>query len=340
MTILDLAQQAGINPKWVAGTGGGEYHSACPECGGTDRFFIQPFRQMRNCLGSYCCRQCGVQGDAIQFARQFLHYSFQEAAEAVNATINERITLPNTHLRSFKPTVLKSPTKEWIQRATAFIDGAHTQLLGNSDVLKNLSKRGLSAEAIGQYKFGWIDRDMFFDREHWGLEPQLDQNGKPRLLWIPKGIVIPVIESDGPVRRLKIRRSDWHPEDTLPKYVAITGSMNGLSIIGNISNHVMLVVESELDAFAAHYAGADHIFVVAVGGSSKTPDNVTDRHARQKKLLICHDNDSAGQKMLAKWQSLYPHAQAYSVPIGKDIGEAIKMGFDVKQWIINTISKD
>ena len=40
MEILKLAFQDGLNPKKVAATNGGEYHSPCPECGGKDRFII------------------------------------------------------------------------------------------------------------------------------------------------------------------------------------------------------------------------------------------------------------------------------------------------------------
>src|ERR1700682_3772091 len=48
-----------------------------------------------------------------------------------------------------------------------------------------------------------------------------------------------------------------------------------------------------------------------------------------RNLLICHDNDAAGEKMFAKWKRLYPDAVKYPTPVGKDIGEAIEMGFDV-----------
>lgn len=339
MTILDLAQLTGVNPKWVAGTGGGEYHSACPACGGTDRFFIQPFRQMHKCLGSYCCRQCGIRGDAIQFARQFLNYSFEEAAQTVNAVIDNHFRLPLLRPKqSFKPTILKRPNHEWVKRATEFVEIAHAVLLQKNEILKLLSARGLPIDAVCKYKIGYIEKDMFFSREHWGLESQTDCNGNSRLLWMPKGIIIPAVESDGSVIRLKVRRSDWHKKDKLAKYIAVTGSMNGLSLIGNNTLPVMLVVESELDAYATHYAAPDRVFVVAIGGSSKSPDNVTDCHARHKKLLICHDNDAAGEKMLNKWQTLYPHGQAFNVPVGKDIGEAIENGFDIKKWIVGEVN--
>lgn len=31
MNLIDLARQAGLQPKWVASTAGDEYHSACPK---------------------------------------------------------------------------------------------------------------------------------------------------------------------------------------------------------------------------------------------------------------------------------------------------------------------
>jgi len=42
MTILDLLEQDGIEPKKVASTHGGEYSSSCPLCGGEDRFRYWP----------------------------------------------------------------------------------------------------------------------------------------------------------------------------------------------------------------------------------------------------------------------------------------------------------
>ncbi len=50
MNLLDLASLAGLNPKKVASTKGGEYHSACPSCGGRDRFILQPEKVMEIAL--------------------------------------------------------------------------------------------------------------------------------------------------------------------------------------------------------------------------------------------------------------------------------------------------
>lgn len=339
MTLIELAQQAGINPKWVAGTSGGEYHSACPLCGGTDRFYIQPHRQMSKCLGSYRCRQCGIYGDSIQFAHDILHYPFREAAQVVNAIIPERNVISDYHLSSIsRPLVLQKPSALWITRATDFVNCAHNNLLNNANALAYLAARGLPLEAVIQYKLGWSDKDAFLPRTEWGLSQQLKPNGNPRSLWIPSGLIIPHIEPSGEIVRLKIRRSKWNNNDKMPKYVVISGSMNGLSIVGNTKSRFMIVVESELDAYAINYVADGVVCTVAVGSNIKNPDNVTDHVARKvEHLLICHDNDNAGIKMLTKWKKLYAHARAHATPVGKDIGEAINLGLNIREWLIATL---
>ncbi|MDR3549982.1 MAG: toprim domain-containing protein [Candidatus Babeliales bacterium] len=338
MTILELAAQSGLSPKWKASTGGGEFSCSCPICGGKDRFYIQPNKPMNKCNGFYSCRRCGITGDAIQFARQFLNLSFREAAKAVDAIIPEKSLSPV--LKKFHApqlTVLTNPPKQWIAKATDFFERAHKQLLPKADVIEYLKLRGLPIEAIQRYKFGWSTQDQFLSRTDWGLEEQLNDDDNPCKLWIPKGLVIPIRKPTGEIIRLKVRRPDWKDCDKLPKYVAISGSMNGLSIMGDTKHTTMIVVESELDAYAIDHVAHDFAFTVAVGSNIKNPDNLTNYHAKRvSTLLICHDTDEAGYKMLTKWRSLYQHAQGYPTPIGKDIGEAIQNGFNIREWLLRT----
>ena len=77
--LIELIQSAGINAKKTSSTKGGEFHSACPDCGGRDRFTIWPE------IGRYWCRQCKKSGNAIQFCRDFMGMSFQEACLRVES---------------------------------------------------------------------------------------------------------------------------------------------------------------------------------------------------------------------------------------------------------------
>jgi len=339
MCLLNLIQEIGLRPKLVASTNGGEYHSACPKCGGTDRFFIQPNRKMKNCSGSYCCRQCGISGDSIQFCRDFLGLSFKEAVNRVDAIVPERINsfyqLKKTSRH--KHAKLKPLSKIWISKANAFVEKTHKQILQQLSILEYLERRGISLEAVKKYKIGWNSIDLWNDRSDWGIREELGKR-----ICLPKGIVIPSIDLNDNIIRLKIRRYDWKERDEFPKYIAISGGMNGLNIIGNTKNAAMIVVESKLDAYAIHYAVGDFVFVVAVGSNIKNPDNITNYLAKHKTmLLICYDNDDAGKLMFDKWKRLYSHAQGAPTPVGKDIGEAIKHGFNTRTWFVDIdIQKD
>lgn len=336
MILLELAKQRGLRPKWVATTAGGEYHSECPNCGGKDRFYIQPNKQMARCLGLYRCRKCETYGDSIQFARDFLGYSYEEAFLAAGGTNTYKKHMPTLLDRNMEPAIpsLKAPLKKWTLNATRFAEHAHILLLRQPKILAQLEKRGLPLKAVQKYKLGWSPIEQYLSREEWGLNAQLKANGKPCSVWIPKGLIIPTLEPSGIVIRLKIRRVAWHEKDHLPKYVAVSGSMNGLTLIGT-QKAVVIVVESELDAYAIHHAVSDFASIIACGGCVKNVDVVANLKAKNAThLMICHDNDEAGQKMLRKWQNLYPNAIKYSTPFGKDIGEAMQQGLILRAWII------
>jgi len=342
MNLVEIAQGVGLDLKKVAETDGGEYHGPCPACGGKDRFIIQPNKKKNKCYGGYWCRQCGIHGDAIQFCREFYGMSFEEAARHVNANI-EVITAASkfkiVSSTKFKPVELTNPPARWLLRADLLTLFSQHEILQNSRIRVWLHKRGISDELIVKHRLGWCPEEIFHLREDWGLAYEEDENGKPRCVWVPEGLVIPTIDSSSEmVIRMKIRREKWIEGDRLPKYVAVSGSMKGLSIFGDIKKSVILVVESELDAIVLAHLVGDIAFSVAVGGSTKNPDYVTDYLARNaKSLLIGHDNDNAGLEVFKKWKNIYSHAQAFPTPVGKDIGEAIALGFDVKQWILDKL---
>ncbi len=337
MTLLDLAIQANLNPKWAACTQGGEWKSSCPACGGTDRFIMQSNKQQKNCTGFYFCRRCEISGDTIQFAMDYLGYTFLEATNLIGVTI-ENITKQSLFKTPYKltsiPLIKFSPT--WQQQATHYLDQAHAKLLINRDALTYLAIRGLPLKAVICYQFGWSDQDQYLVRTDWDLAEEKKEDGTYKKLWLPKGLIIPTIDFNK-IIRLKTRRTDWHEGDVLPKYVAVSGSAEGLNIIGNRKSKIMIVVESELDAYALHHAVDDFAVMVAVGGCTKEPDAVTNRMAEQKTVLICSDADAAGKTMWNKWKQLYPHAIKCSTPIGKDIGETIEQGLDLRPWIISKL---
>jgi len=330
MNLFDLANQYGLNPKWVASTEGGEYHSSCPDCGGDDRFYIQPDKQMRNCKGRYGCRKCGTYGDSIKFAMHYLKHTFPEAVELVHGTMPDKSTI-GPKREPFK--ISEDPPDLWINKATDFANRAYNKIFLQPNLLKYLDQRGLPLKAIHQYKLGYSDQDLFNDRKEWGLPEVKDSQGKVKQLWIPRGLIIPTLKDDGQILKLKVRRLNWKKDDKLPKYINVSGGITGLNTFGNPGRNVMVIVESELDAMAIHYAANDFVFAVAIGSNIKTPDYVTNALAKKRKLVICYDNDEGGDQMYYKWKNLYPHAIRYPTPVGKDIGEALQKGLNIRDWL-------
>ena len=341
--LIEFAKEIGLEPKKVASTGGGEYHCACPKCGeGTDRFIVWPNRRYKNCIGGYFCRQCETKGDAIQFCREFLGLDWKEAV----AKCHSDITYSGKPVVSFekpKSKAIQAPSDQWQQRAKSFSEWANKQIKGKPDVMDWLANRGLPLEAVDQYLIGYSENPSTSAKyggfhvpvSEFGLKKE---DGSSKTIWIPRGIVIPTIEPSGAVIRIKIRRSDWTPDDKFPKYIAIKGSMQGLNLVGDRSHKAMAVVESELDAYALHHAVKDVAFVVAVGSNTKNPDLFTDYLAKSKKfLLICHDNDEGGCSMWDKWKDLYPHAKAHPASQGKDIGESVQLGVDIREWLLSAL---
>ena len=172
------------------------------------------------------------------------------------------------------------PAELWTQKATAFADWAHQQLLGNVEQLGWLATRGLPLEAVKRYRLGWNPGDrgkscLIRPRAAWGLPPvaaKPDKAGNPArpktTFWIPRGIVIPQldpVDSDGPVLRLRIRRPDADrkefKEDT--KYYVIPGSSMDAMILG-AQARAFVVVESELDALMLHHQVGDLVGAVSV----------------------------------------------------------------------------
>ena len=333
--LLDLAREAGLDPQKKSATNGGEYCSTCPKCGGTDRFLIWPNQKSSKCEGTYWCRGCNARGDSVQFCKDFLGMSYAEAFKrcGINGQQQTGSYFPTTQLNLTEKYYLAN--WKWKKRITALSQSASGAILQNKLIMDKLANRGLPEDAVKYYKLGYLSMNTSYKNEDLGLPLSKD---KKNSVWIPRGITIPTFEKDQ-VIRMKVRRDAWRPNDTLPKYIAVSGSLKGMNLIGDRSKDAIIVVESELDAYAVHWLVQDKALVIAVGSNLKHPDGLThDLVKNCSRLFVIHDNDEGGRAMLEKWKGLYPKALGYSPLMGKDIGEAFEIGFNVNEWLQGLIS--
>jgi len=339
MTILTLTEQDGIQLKRVAGTHGGEYAGPCPGCGGRDRFRVWP---EEGDGGKWWCRAEDKGGDCIEYLRHFRNMSFRDACSFLKIDPGPMDTASQpARKHEWTPREIISPVNVWVKKFMDFVDWCQVQLWSDSgkDALERLKvERGLSEETIKKFCLGWNPKDLWRDRKAWGAPEEIKENGKPKKLWLPEGIVIPCFFGDE-LKRVRVKRKD---EDK-PRFVFIPGSSSIPMIIGD-NRKIFIVLESELDAILLHQEIGDMAGVIALGNAQSRPDKVTADLLRSADLiLVALDNDEkkedeGGENTGAKeawgwWPDHFKRAKRQVPFDGKDPGEMWKNGVDLKMWV-------
>lgn len=318
-TVLDLAQKDGLAPKQKTPN---EYASACPICGGEDRFVIFLEKD------TYWCRQCGKKGDAIQYLRDFHGMSYPDAAQAVGKVssqdwqANSKPTIVSSKVIE-KSQPIKPQSEAWQAGAERCIKFAAKKLLNNSERLNWLKDdRGITQETAEKFHLGWLDRDFFKKKPDWGLE------ANDKKMFFPSGLVIPWGN-----KRLRVRRDD---PGKYGRYYIIQGSCSDPLTVGTHYETTAIIVESELDAILLSQEISREIFIVALGSTSIKPDSgLLQKLSLCPVVLVALDTDKAGAKASQWWLENVPNSCRTITPktYGKDITEAFINGLDLNAWL-------
>ena len=342
--VIDLLRKT-HEPKKASSTKGGEYHSPCPGCGGDDRFHVWP--EENSGEGSWWCRQCGKGGDAIQFLIDFEGMTYPEACKYLG---REPRDMPKNQGPKWKANGTGGkvmwkpepdqgpPPEEWMEKARKFVFWSFENLMNMKDgegVKGWLAKRGITEPAIKHFWLGWNPgqdgKDIFRPRESWGLPTEIKENGQKKKLWLPIGLVIPLLV-DQRIHRLRIRR-----ETGEPRYYVIPGSSMNCLVTGGAGCMAYTVVESELDAVMLHYAvklPGVTTGGIALGNSSRKPDAKTAALLRNASVILnALDYDKSGADQGQWWTENFPRTIRWPAPVGKDPGEAYEQGMDMAGWI-------
>ena len=339
--LLGLVESRGIRMRKVGNKHGGEYHGPCPFCGGEDRFAVWPHQRSNICEGTFWCRGgntpgngCGKRGDTVNFIMQTSGISFKDACYRLNIPLPESKALRTpaaapAERRADQTKMIEPPNAIWRTKARAFVETAYNAIWDHPDVIDWLVARGIPESAIGRYGLGWNAKDYYRPRAVWGLPPELKEDGRERKLWLPPGLVIPQVMKGGEIWRIRIRREG----EAKPKYWAVPGSAMGCLVLGK--GRVAVVVEAELDTIAVAIAAGDLVTAVGLGSAQLRPDTATAALLRNSiDILFALDFDRPGAKELKWWQEHYPKSRPWPVPDGKDPGEAVKAGEDLRAWIM------
>ena len=200
-------------------------------------------------------------------------------------------------------------------------------------------------DAVIKNKLGWWPDTKFKTLSSWGLPEEINnETGRPRRLWIPRGIVIPTFRDDQ-VDRIRIRRHNDDLADGRGKYVALKGSSDDVPVYGR-DRDAFVVVESDLDGLLIDWVAGDMVGSIPLASCCIKPRSgaaaVLDRalcilvaldfEPRQNQQTGKHENPG-GQSALW-WTRTYGQSKRWPVPSGKDPGEFYEQGGDLRAWIL------
>lgn len=335
MSILDLIQQETNLSFRKTTTAGKQYNGPCPWCGDdgkgdrADRFIIWPAE------GRYLCRRCGKKGDDIQFVREHKNMGYTEACEYLHYGTNiihhnhhnhHNDNINHNHHNHEQP--LQPPSEQWLSEAWPFLISCQEKLWSDDGAraLAWLCGRGLTDGTIRAAGLGYCDHDHYAERAAWGLEPETTKDGKPKGLWLPRGVVIPWIV-DGELWGVRIRRPTGEPK----YYFVPGGQAAGLFNADKVTpRQPAVIVEGEVDALTICQAGYTAVATGSTHGARRT--RWIARLATVEPLLVAYDNDDAGNQAAAYWLEVLPNAKRWR-PYWSDANQLQQDGVSVAAWI-------
>lgn len=304
---------------------GSEYHGNCPRCcdpEGNDRFMVYSD-------GNAFCRRCENWWNPDKFRREFFGHSSSDFIKHPYPFLKESPkTVRIIQATDFNPL--------WSRSAEELVYKASKDLIPGSWGFQELERRGIRPDlerspSLAASGLGYVARDMKIPGAYWGLSRDF--------LWVPQGILIPFIGAiDGEVSCLKLKVRRERVDDTLPKYIEISGSSKKCTVLGYHSMKPALIAESELDAILCLQEASDLVWCVALGGASKPVDEETDELLKKaSSILWALDQDEAGKKHYFAWRERYSQLRAWPADKAKSPGDMPRE--KIRSWVERGIQK-
>jgi len=289
-------------------------------------------------------------GNAISLLMKWADMSFPDAvSHLAPGFVNYQPVQTFKEKRNFFPKKILPAKPEinknlWQEKSLNLVEWAEKQLWSKAgkkirDWLR--TKRGLQDETIKRFRLGWISDTFYRRRQDWGLQPELKDDGRPKSIWIPQGLVIPYLNKD------KVIRIRFRPENKIPPYKLLEGS-NSKKIfsIDLKPDHPAMVVESELDAFLLSQEANGLTGILGLGSLGLKPDEEMIKFLSSLPILLVSLDVEYGKdgelerrtlNAFKWWKENFGNVKFWPVPCkfgyGKDPGEAWLADVDLNLWI-------
>lgn len=228
-----------------------------------------------------------------------------------------------------------SPEEIWQKKALEFVEDKNKELLGDRELLKMVFKRWrILPQTIERLKIGYVknEKGEYKAQVAFGLPDEKNEKGKPKVLYFPQGLVVPIFRN-GILMRLKIRAEN--PSENYPRYMALKGgNPSCYAVFGEKKSPFWVITETERDAMYLWQELKDYGFgAMGVGSCKIAPDEEAMKILSRCDLIVnMLDNDEAGSS--ASWRFQYEpgkfswnqaFAHVIRIPVlkkwGKDVGD-------------------
>ena len=295
-----------INARVKLKKAGRDYQACCPfHHEKTPSFTVSEKKQFYYCFG------CGAKGNAISFLMDYDKLEFVEAVEELAASAGIEVPYekrPNQF--GNKPDVSYQTKRNLYDLMQEIASFYQAQLPLNIPAQSYLQQRGLSPDIIDRFQIGYVPNTMDTVLRQFGKNREeqkklfdlgmLSRNDRGNVYdKFRNRIMFPIRDKRGRTvafggRVLTDEKPKYlnSPETiTYHKGNELYGLYEALQI--NDEPEKLLVVEGYMDVVTLHQAGFDN--AVACMGTALTQEQIRLLSRFTKELVLCYDNDGAGQ---------------------------------------------
>lgn len=295
-------------------------------------FFVSPARN------SYYCFGCGAKGDILTFVQEFEGLDFMGALRVLARQAGVPLERENPSLRTEREKMYLA-----MEHATIYYQ---KQLSDNKEAKEYLTKRGLTAATIRDWRLGYAQlewKGIYTYLKSKGFNAEyIEKVGLIKASEKVKGdhydrfrgrIMFPIADSSGRIVAYSGRQ--FENDGTQAKYINSpeTALFEKSKILYGYDrakleirrNDFSLLVEGQMDLLMSHQAGQSN--AVASSGTALTEHHLAILKRLSNKLVIAYDGDTAGGNAAKRgWELALAQGMDIKIaqfPEGKDPADLV-----------------
>jgi hypothetical protein len=231
------------------------------------------------------------------------------------------------------------PSPAWQQRALHFLEACEAALWSPTGARARtyLHQRGLHDQTLRTWRVGFQPAPRRYDlAERWGQPPRTE-DGRPALVWLPRGIVLPWFV-DGRLWHLKVRTATADPDE---RYRTVRGGHPWLYGADTLTpDRPVVLLEAELCAQLVWQEAGDLVGAASLGGCNRAlTRRALDRLAACPIQLLAHDADAEGDRGAERLAAQLPRPWRARPPGAKDPTAYGQAGGNVRAWLAAEVAR-